>query len=94
MMRIGEGLAAIAVLVLFQWWWSSRIRGARTLRSSMLAWAVGSSVLLGLGMLSWRYLVEPRLSLDLVLVAFVAGGASGSFGALVYWHEHERDHAA
>ena len=91
---MAEGLAAIAVLVLFVWWWSPRIRGALTLRASMLAWAVGSSAFLAFGMLAWRSVVDPRLSLFLVPVAFVAGGASGAFGALVRWYDHERDHAA
>ena len=94
MVRIAEALAAIVALVLFAWLWSPRIRGARTLRSSMLAWAVGSSVFLAFGMLSWRYVVDPRLSLSLVLVALVAGGACGAFGAVVHWYGRERDHAA
>jgi len=92
MVRIAEGLAAIAALLLFAWLWRPRIRGAKTLRASMLAWAFGSSVFLALGMFSWRYIVDPRLSPSLVLVALVAGGVSGVFGALVQWHEHGRSY--
>lgn len=94
MVRFAEVLTTTVALAAFIWRWGPLIRRATTLRASILAWAVGSSVFLGLGVLAFYFAFEPRFSVTLVPVAFAAGAASGAFWALTHWHEGKRDHTA